>query len=235
MRGAHRLRKIGEAVQEAVFSGFRIQTLLERRERKELALAMGFEGQWDEHRRFQMAFLKEHGLQPTHRFLEIGSGPLTLGIPIIEYLDKGCYTGIDVRGSVNDIALRQIAKNHLAAKNPRIVTSANFGDTEVGEAKYDRIFSFSVLFHLTNELADQLFSRIARTLASDGVHFGNINTDVEESEWLEFPFVRRDVEFYRDLATRHGLILDELGPMHALGFRHDDLEKNNVVIRVTRP
>lgn len=235
MRGAYRLRRMGEAAQETLFSAFRMQSLLERRECRELALAMGFEGQWDEHRRFQMAFLREHGLEPGHRFLEIGSGPLTLGIPMIGYLDKGCYTGIDVRASVNDIALKQIGRNHLAGKNPRIVTSADFGATEIGEAAYDRIFSFSVLFHLTDELAGQLFARVARTLAPGGTYFGNINTDVEESEWLEFPFVRRDVGFYRDLAARHGLVLDELGPMHALGFRHEDLERNNVVIRARWP
>lgn len=169
MRGAYRLRKTGEFIQETAFSVFRIQTLLDRRERLELALAMGFEGQWDEHRRFQMAFLQERGLQPGHRFLEIGSGPLTLGIPMIEYLDKGKYTGLDVRGSVNDIALRQIAKHHLAHKNPRIVTSSDFGETEIGKDVYDYIFSFSVLFHLIDELANRLFATVAKILAPDGI------------------------------------------------------------------
>lgn len=57
--------------------------VIDRRDHQALVEAMGFDGQWDEHRRFQMDFLRRNGLCRTTRFLEIGFGPLTLSIPII--------------------------------------------------------------------------------------------------------------------------------------------------------
>ena len=61
---------------------------------------MGFRGQFEKHRRFQMTFFRERGLVPSSRLLEIGCGPLTAGIPIIEYLEPGNYVGVDIRSSV---------------------------------------------------------------------------------------------------------------------------------------
>ncbi len=127
MIGMNRIRKLRARSQDRLFHVLGMQDVLDRQERAELAHAMGFEGQWDEHRRFQMEFLKSKGVEPHHKFLEIGSGPLTLGVPMIDYLDAGNYVGVDVRSSVNNIAYAQIAKNALAGKNPRLITSEHFG------------------------------------------------------------------------------------------------------------
>lgn len=49
------------------------------REKHRLEDSMGFRGQFDEHRRFQIELLKNLGLKPGHQFLELGCGPLTAG------------------------------------------------------------------------------------------------------------------------------------------------------------
>lgn len=230
MRGMHRLRKIREGLQARAFSLLGLQSYLDRQEQEKLSHAMGFVGQWDEHRRFQMAFLKSKGVEPRHRFLEIGSGPLTLGSALIPYLDANRYTGVDVRASVNNIAYGELSKHELAAKNPRLLTSTSFGSDEVGDAVYDFILSFSVVFHLTDDLVERLFERVGATLALEGRYWANINRLEDESRWLEFPFQKRDPAFYGELAERHGLAMTELGTLEDLGFGLDAPEKNNVFL-----
>ena len=52
-------------------------------------------GMWDEIGRLQLEFLKEVGLLPQHRVLDIGCGCLRGGVKIIRYLEPDHYFGID--------------------------------------------------------------------------------------------------------------------------------------------
>ena len=85
--------KIKYRFKELIFERANFQDMLDLRDKHRLEDSMGFRGQFDEHRRFQIAFLKERGLVPSSQLLEIGCGPLTGGIPIIEYLEPGNYVG----------------------------------------------------------------------------------------------------------------------------------------------
>src|SRR5688500_16208123 len=125
-------------------------------EERRLERMMGFPGQYLRHRDFQVRFLKTLGLLPQQRVLDIGCGPLTLGLPMIEYLDAGRYTGIDVRPLVVDEAHRLISQHRLGRKNPRILHSTTFGQDELGEETFDMIVAFSVLFHLNDAVVDEL-------------------------------------------------------------------------------
>lgn len=234
MRGIHKLKKLKEQAQKAVFHTLRLQEHLDSKAQEELSQAMGFDGQWDEHRRFQMDLITSGGLKPAHHFLEIGSGPLTLGGALITYLDANRYTGIDVRPSVNNLAFQQIGKLGLAEKNPRIITSENFGGTEIPHHKFDYIISFSVLFHLTDALVDALFARVGQTLDSVGKYWANINTDVDESRWLEFPFQKRPVAFYQELAGTHGLRVKNKGRLDALGLNVTGAERKNLLLEFSQ-
>ncbi len=63
---------------------------------------------WELKRRFQIDFLKKQGLKPEHYLLDIGCGTLRGGIPIIDYLDKGHYYGIEVRDFVLDEGRKEL-------------------------------------------------------------------------------------------------------------------------------
>src|SRR5262245_52171544 len=67
-------------------------------EQARLESMVGPPGAWQATARFQLAFLRRMGLRPSHRVLDIGCGPLRGGLPLIRYLDRGRYTGIEVRG-----------------------------------------------------------------------------------------------------------------------------------------
>ena len=93
------------------------------------------------------------------------------------------------------------------------------------------VWSFSVLFHLTDELLEACFAQVARRLRPGGAYVANINAEMPESTWLQFPFNRRDPAFYVAIAARHGLKMTERGTLESLGFRLDASEKNNRLLR----
>jgi SAM-dependent methyltransferase len=224
------LRKLAYRSKAFVFDRAGLQEVPDTRDRLRLEESMGFHGQFDEHRRFQMSFLKEQGLLSSHMLLEIGCGPLTGGIPIIEYLAPGNYVGVDVRSNVLDLSWREVSKAALSAKNPRLICSASFGDLELGDQAFDFIFSFSVLFHLSDDILESYFKVVRRRLKEAGVCFANVNTIDDASTWLEFPFVKRDLEKYQEVAAGCGLKMKSLGEIRNLGFRLPGQERRNQML-----
>ncbi|MFM2355684.1 MAG: hypothetical protein RLZZ528_1420 [Pseudomonadota bacterium] len=57
-------------------------------------------GRWDETGRVQMQLLREAGLLPQHRLLDIGAGSLRLGVKAVPYLDPGHYWGTDASAAL---------------------------------------------------------------------------------------------------------------------------------------
>ena len=217
-----------------IFDRTNLQEVLDVRRRRALEDTMGFRGQWDEHRRFQMAFLKSQGLDPFHKFLEIGCGPLTGGIPIIGYLGKSNYVGVDIRGSVLDLAWEEVGIAGLSVKNPRLICSSSFGYEELRDERFDFIFSFSVLFHLNNDILQKFFSQISYRLAPGGRCFAQVNVHLADSTWLEFPFIKRTATEYGAMASTAGLKTTNLGPIEKLGFALQGEERFNEMLVFTK-
>lgn len=234
MRGLGRLRRIRNSVQDAIYDIFDLRSVPERIEKRALTKHMGFEGQFDEHRRFQFALIQSLGLKPKSKLLEIGCGPLTLGIPVIGYLDPGGYVGVDVRPEVADQAWIQIGKHGLSAKNPRLVISSDFASKEISEA-FDFVWSFSVMYHLTDELVARLFEVVAARLKAEGRFFGQINTSSEESTWLQFPFLKRQPDFYKALSARNGLSMSVVGSLGDLGLQSQFDDSRGLLLEFKRP
>ena len=75
---------------------------------------------WKMKRAFQIQFLKDRNLEPSHYLLDIGCGTLRGGIPIIEYLEGGHYYGIEFRQEVLDEGRKELAEAGLDAKKPTL-------------------------------------------------------------------------------------------------------------------
>lgn len=226
-------KRIKFAVKRFVFSAGNMQEIVDIRRRHALEDCMGFRGQWEEHRRFQLAFLQQQGLRPTHSLLEIGCGPLTGGVPIIEFLEPGKYVGIDIRNSALDLAWGEVAAAGLSGRNPRLICSSSFGSTELGDEKFDFVLSFSVLYHLSDEVLRGYFLAVANRLRPDGRCFAQINTTVSNSTWLQFPFLRRTPAQYAEVAAQAGLDTRPLGTIEGLGFRLPGQERTNEMLTFT--
>lgn len=213
-----------------IFDAANFQEMVDLREKYQLEESMGFRGQWDSHRKFQIDLLKSFGLKPSHAFLELGCGPLTAGIPLIGYLDAGKYVGVDIRSAVLDLSWKEVGRAGLSAKNPRLVCSASFASEYLGEARFDFIYSFSVLFHLSDEIMNRYFEMISNRLAANGKCIASVNTHIPSDKWLEFPFLMRPVEWYSELAAAHGLVTQNLGEIEQLGFDGGGIEKHNPLL-----
>jgi cyclopropane fatty-acyl-phospholipid synthase-like methyltransferase len=227
-------RKAKLALKGFIFDKCELQELIDVRHRNTLEDSMGFRGQWEEHRRFQITFLKEQGLNPSHNFLEIGCGPLTGGIPIIKYLQPNNYFGVDIRSSVLNLAWGEIGAAGLSDKNPRLICSSSFGAEEFYDQQFDFVFSFSVLYHLSDQLLQAYFTQVAKRLTQKGACFAQVNTHLNSSTWLQFPFVKRTVDDYIASALAAGMKTKSLGTIESLGFRLPGEERLNEMLAFTR-
>jgi SAM-dependent methyltransferase len=219
--------------QAKLFDLLGMQGLIDERRTHALEDMMGFRGQLPEHRRFQIDELRKLGLTPKSAVLEIGCGPLTAGIPVIRYLDPGQYVGVDVRANVLDLSWQEVGLAGLSGKNPRLIRADDFGAAELGERKFDYVWAFSVLYHLSDQILNKLFSNVPKRLEAQGRFVANVQTDVESSTWLEFPFLKRSIEDYQAVAKRHGLQMKKLGTIEERGFKLPGEERNNPLLEFT--
>ncbi len=198
-----------------------------------LEAMVGPPGAWKATRDFQKTFLLRNGLSPEKRVLDIGCGPLRVGTELIQYLDAGRYTGVDVRSEVIDEAHRQVARHRLSAKNPVLLVSSEFGAERVADSSIDIAWTYSVLFHLTDELVADYFTQVSRVLSPDGVAFANVGNKQAAGEWKEFPFVAHSIDFYRELASARGLDTENLGSLANLGI-DPSFRPGHLMLRITR-
>jgi SAM-dependent methyltransferase len=174
---------------------------------------------WAITRRFQFDFLLSRGLRPEQRLLDIGCGTLRGGIPLIDYLGEGNYTGIEARGQILTEAHKELAEAGLEHKRPLLIHASEPAGLQL-DAPVDYAWAFEVLIHLSDELLDGYLDLVARSLAENGQFYANINLgDRADRKWKEFPWVWRPREFYEEHAARRGLAMRDVGTTGELGHK----------------
>lgn len=185
-------------------------------------LLVGPSSLWKMKQDFQIKFLKQRGLLPIHKFIDIGCGTLRGGIPLINYLNIDNYYGIDVRQEALNEGKKGLEEEGLIFKNPNLIFFKDFNLLDLG-VKFDIMFSFSVLFHLEDSIVKSCFEFIARHISDDGVLYANVNDKTQsQGKWLEFPVVYRGVDFYNDLAKDNNLSMKIIGTLKELGHNSND-------------
>jgi SAM-dependent methyltransferase len=185
-------------------------------------------------REFQIGFLRDRGLEPQHRLIDVGCGTLRGGITLIEYLEAGHYTGLDVRQEALDEGREELAAAGLEDKQPRLVCSDDLASLDLGTAS-DFAWAFAVLIHMPDEVAASCISMAARNLRPGGRFFATVNIgDQSEGQWREFPVVHRSLEFYSGLAERSGFSLEVLGNLASLGHRGGLSGDHSIMLELTR-
>lgn len=180
---------------------------------------VGHPARWRESRDFQFRLLSRLGLRSDHKMLDIGCGTLRGGIPCIQFLEAGGYTGIEVRPGVLDEARAELAEARLEHKRPHLVCADDLSSVRLG-TRFDVIWAYSVLIHMTDPVLEQCLGLVRAHLAPEGWFCANVNLgEKRQRTWYQgFPLVWRSLEFYRQAAARHGLALEDLGTLASMGF-----------------
>ena len=120
---------------------------------------------WERRGMAQLRFLRERGLKPTTRLLDIGCGPLRGGVHFIEYLDPGNYCGVDYNADFIRAAQRIVETSGLEGKSPRLQTVLDFA---FDDGEFDFALAFSVLNHCNDEHRSFFFRNISRPMKRGG-------------------------------------------------------------------
>lgn len=175
---------------------------------------------WGMKRQFQIRFLRDMGLLPSQNLLDLGCGTLRGGIPIVDYLDHGNYTGVDVRKEVLEEGQMEILENGLLSKKPNLILCHRL-DTLILDKKFDLVWAFAVLIHMNDAILDDALAFVSRHLHPDGVFFATVNLgEHNDGSWQGFPVIWRSYDFYDHAFRRSNLVLEDIGPLTAFGHIH---------------
>jgi cyclopropane fatty-acyl-phospholipid synthase-like methyltransferase len=116
----------------------------------------------------QFELLKREGCRPDSKVLEIGCGCLHAGIPLIQYLEKGNYVGVDPNRWLQQMAMKnRHARQLVKDKQARFLSVDDFDVSELG-IKFDLVFSHSVLSHCASWQLARFLQNISKVLAPGG-------------------------------------------------------------------
>ena len=173
-------------------------------------------GLWEELGRLQFDYLRQCGLRPEHRLLDIGCGTLRGGRWFIGYLDPGNYTGLEISQEAIKFANDLVATEGLGSKSPRILLNADKRltfDELVGEA-FDFVLAQSVFTHLRSEHIEECFAHLRPILRDRGSFYFTIFEAKRFTERNEFTFAY-PFRFIKKVASKKGFAVSK-----CLDFAH---------------
>ncbi|MFC9242484.1 class I SAM-dependent methyltransferase [Streptomyces sp. NPDC057136] len=155
--------------------------------------------------KMQFDYLKEHGLTPQHRMLDVGCGNLRAGWRFIEYLDTGNYYGIDISPEILMSAKETLTKYGLQGKLPHLTITQDLKLDFLPDRHFDVVHAHSVFSHSPIEVIDECFAHVGRVLAPCGF----FDFTFDRTVGTEHQVLREDF-YYRTetliaLAAKHGL------------------------------
>ena len=115
-----------------------------------------------------------YGLMPSHTFLDIGCGGLRGGIFVIEYLDKGNYTGNDISASILEYGEKLLKERRLEYKSPHLYKTDNLEFKELEGKKFDYIHAQSVLTHMPPKDVEILIRNVPKVMHKNSIFLTTI-------------------------------------------------------------
>jgi cyclopropane fatty-acyl-phospholipid synthase-like methyltransferase len=195
-------------------------------------------GMWDDLGRAQFQFIRDAGLRPSHRLLDVGCGCLRGGVHFVDYLDAGHYFGADINASLLRGGWRELEQRGLLERGATLWQNESFAFGELGE-RFDFMLAVSVFTHLFFNHIGRCLREAQKVLAPQGVFFatffpapmpaftrvithqpGDITTHYDQD-----PFHCAPAELGW-LAEQVGLVMDYVGDwqhprgQHMAAFRH---------------
>lgn len=192
---------------------------------------------WEMKRQFQIAFLKQQGLQPSHSLLDFGCGNLRGGLPLIEYLNREKYTGADIRTELIESAKKEVKTHSLQEKFPKLLVFPGEWAQVTGR-NFDFLWAFSVLFHIPDKEMAGILRMLRQCAHTHSLFWANVHIGPPQAaKWREFPFVQREWDWYEDVFQEAGWVIENIGSLQQFGHIHPRLsqeeQQNQRMIKAT--
>lgn len=130
----------------------------------------GVGGMWDEIGALQFEFLRENGLSPEHRLLDMGCGSLRGGVHFVRYLERGNYYGMDIQEALLEAGRWELEQAGLSDRKPNLLAAADFKASRF-EATFDYAISVSLFTHLYLNQIVRCLKEVGKVLEPDGKYY----------------------------------------------------------------
>jgi SAM-dependent methyltransferase len=128
-------------------------------------------GLWEEIGTLQFEFVRQRGLSPSDRFLDVGCGALRGGIHFIRYLEPGNYFGIDMNPTLIKAAREiELVEAGLADRAPHLLVNESFEFQRFGTT-FPFALALSVFTHLGLNTIQRCLVNMAEVLEPGGRFF----------------------------------------------------------------
>lgn len=144
-------------------------------------------GYWDEIGKLQFDFLKNRGLAPDNRILDVGCGSFRVGVHLVDFLDAGNYYGIDLSAYlINSGYKRELGPLKLRRKLPRenLACTSSFEVEQFG-VTFDTAFALSLFTHLPLNHIKMCLTRLAPVVRVGGVFYATVFLCPESNDWTQ--------------------------------------------------
>ena len=124
--------------------------------------------------RNQLSILLRNGLNLDSKVLDVGCGCLRAGYWIMQFLQPGCYCGIEPNRDMLEAGKAVIVgPDVLDAKQPRFSNNADF-DFEVFGERFDFVIARSIWTHASPGQIETMLDQFVKTRTPDGVLLASI-------------------------------------------------------------
>lgn len=144
-------------------------------------------GMWDEIGALQLSFMRQRGLTPDMRMLDVGCGCFRGGVHLVDYLNAGNYYGLDLSQDLLDTGYeKEIVPRGLAGKLPRenLLCDAEFRATRFGVA-FDMALAQSVFTHLPLNHIRLCLTRLAQAMRPNGEFYATTFIVPDDADWTQ--------------------------------------------------
>lgn len=174
---------------------------------------------WEEYGVWQLDGLKQLGMSPSHRLLDVGCGAMRLGVYAVDYLEGGNYYGVDAFPPYIETGRRLAAATGLT-KRFSLLASKAFEFDRFG-VQFDYANAQSVLTHLSGEECHACMAALRKVMKPGGVFFFTYLVGRPTTQGLLYGamqpmrrFAESDPDFFAELGARHGAVFEKLDMPH---------------------
>jgi SAM-dependent methyltransferase len=214
--------RVRTARHDQIFSMTTVQERAERLDRSKFfgVPIAGFERAG----RQQFILLVMAGLEPKSMVLDLGCGVLRAGYWLIQFLDPGCYYGIEPNRERIETGRRFILEPDIErVKQPRFDTNPEF-DSGVFGVKFDFFLAYSIWTHASKPQIETMLDNFLRHSKPAGVFLTSIlpadwaRRDYRGKGWFGTSHesdqpgcIRHSLKWIRSECRRRGLRMRSLG------------------------